>query len=395
MAEVSVSAEQRRVGTAGSTGLFAALLLWVGPLLLAALALLGAINHWGWPVSLGSAVNAGLLGVLFPVSLLALASVFPALLIRRDGLSWRESLAACGGGLLGGVLLVGAWAKIFNPASFAESIAAEGLDFLLPAFLVAVAALGIEIVLGSALLLGLRQRWVLGSSAALVAFFLFLTGRAYRRDLQGIVVEDTSCGCFGNLLERTPAQAFWQDLFLLLPALLLCFLAVGSQGSSRKRMTIVAAVGVVGMAFAWRAPHLPLDDFATRLHPGAEISELCSGSAESRLCLSSLAPELLSGRHVVVLTTLTEDSFVAAVQELNTFAVSSAASGASPGLVVLSSATPEEKQIFFWTHGPSFEIAEAPQSVLRPLYRTLPRSFLVSDGRVEQTFRGLPPLADL
>ena len=61
-------------------------------------------------------------------------------------------------------------------------------------------------------------------TAALVVFFLFLTGRAYVRHLQGIEPE-TSCGCFGNLVQRTPAEAFWGDMLLMVPALALAFLA--------------------------------------------------------------------------------------------------------------------------------------------------------------------------
>jgi hypothetical protein len=59
---------------------------------------------------------------------------------------------------------------------------------------------------------------------------------------------------------------------------------------------------------------------------------------------------------------------------------------------VLASATPEQSRAFFWKHGPAFDIHEAPPSLLRPLYRSLPRSFLVDDGSVVETWSGLPPL---
>jgi hypothetical protein len=59
---------------------------------------------------------------------------------------------------------------------------------------------------------------------------------------------------------------------------------------------------------------------------------------------------------------------------------------------VLAAGTPEQNQAFFWKYGPSFEIREAPPSLLRPLYRALPRSFLVYDGSVAETWSGLPPV---
>src|SRR6185503_18282754 len=101
-------------------------------------------------------------------------------------------------------------------------IQTEGLAFLLSAQSVALLALALEVGLGLALLLGVRRLWVLVPAALLVAFFLFLTGRAYWRSAHGLEV-DAGCGCFGNLVERSPAEAFYQDLLMLVPALLLAF----------------------------------------------------------------------------------------------------------------------------------------------------------------------------
>src|SRR4030095_4470812 len=133
---------------------------------------------------------------------------------------WIGSFA---GAFLGGVLLFAVWTKVLDPASFAEQIHVEGLDFALPAQGVALIALALETGLGLALLLGLRRSWVLVPAALLVAFFLSLTGRAWWLAAHGLRA-DASCGCFGNLIQRTPAEAFWQDLSLLVPPLLLAFL---------------------------------------------------------------------------------------------------------------------------------------------------------------------------
>ena len=52
-------------------------------------------------------------------------------------------------------------------------------------------------------------------------------------------------------------------------------------------------------------------------------------------------------------------------------------------------------QAFFWRWAPSFPIVETPGAILKPLYRRLPRSCVVQDGRVLRTYPGLPPLKPL
>jgi len=325
--------------------------------------------------------------------------------------SWKRGVGTLGGVFLGLVLLVAAWGKVIDPAVFAEQIVIEGLDFMLSGHTVALIAIGIEVALGTALVLGLRRLWVLLPATALTAFFLLLTGRHYWNFMQGIVDDSVSCGCFGNLVIRTPAEAFWQDLFLLVPALALAFLGrsaagrsgvVGSRAGQPKsgpsgvepaeatfpsrRVGIVATVTLLSLLLAWQAPNLPLDDMATRLRPGSMVQDLCSGRDVERLCLNLVIPALEAGKHMVVLADLTNPAFGEAVEDLNALAL--AANG--PTLWVLTDATPEEQYAFFWQWGPVFEIREAPHALLRPLYRRLPRSFIVQDGEVTETLSGLP-----
>ena len=291
-----------------------------------------------------------------------------------------------GGAFLGAVLVFGAAVKALDPQAFVSQIEIEGLDFLLPAAVVTVIALALEVGLGSALILGLRRMWVLGPSALLVAFFLFLTGRAYYRDLRGIATEDEAgCGCFGNLVERTPTEAFWQDLALMVPALAIAFLGRRTaDGVPWIRLAVVATLTVGLLAFARAAPDLPLDNLATRLKPDLTIHEICSGDGDSRLCLFTIVPELEEGEHWLVIADLDED-LGKAVDSLNQHVFDGGR------MWVLSSATPDENHTFFWSYGPAFEIREAPPTFLNPLYRTLPRSFRVKDGVVVETVSGLPP----
>jgi len=318
---------------------------------------------------------------------------------RRFG----RAIGTLGGCLLGAILLVAVWGKALDPAAFAQQIHADGLDRLLPALVVALLALALEAGIGLALLLAVRRLWVLVPASLLVAFFLLLNGRAYWLAAHGQAGVAASCGCFGNLVQRTPAAAFWQDLALLALPLALAF-AGRDRDAPRLppvRTVLVALFAVAVPVFAWRAPELPLDDLATRLAPGATMSTLCAGGGggggaggtgggarAGAVCLDTVAPELDHGNHLVVLDDVDDPALARAVADLNAYAD-------RPGAATVWVLTPSEakrQRLFFWRWGPTFKIVEAPPELLRPLYRRLPRSFAVQDGRVTATFSGLPPL---
>ena len=156
---------------------------------------------------------------------------------------------------LGGVLLFAAYAKLIEPAGFLEQIHLEGLDFVLPASSVALVAILLETGLGVALMLGLLNRWVLYGTSALAAFFIYLTGRNYWLVSQGLRDPDTSCGCFGSLVERTPQEAFGQDLFLLgVPLLILFWSRPMWYRFTRLRSFVSVATGLVAVVLMVRSP---------------------------------------------------------------------------------------------------------------------------------------------
>jgi uncharacterized membrane protein YphA (DoxX/SURF4 family) len=372
------------------------LLIALGPVLVGAILVFALWNRFAYPISLGRWISSDLLGLLLPIA--AVAAV--ALLIERlfgidEGYPWRRSIAATGAGMVGGALLVGAWGKLLDPVSFAETLRLEGLTGWLqrlsfvPATVPALIVVAIEIFLGILLVLGVRNRPTLVSTALLIGFFLFLTGRAYWRDLEGIAPADgASCGCFGNLLDRSPKEAFWQDTLLLVPGLLFALVAVIQRHALGRRVALAAVVATAAVAFGWFAPGLPIDDAATRLRPGVEVSSICAGRDDERLCMPTLIPELEHGRHLVVMLDLGREGMEKEVESLNRYWLTEP----RPSLWVLAAGTPEQNQAFFWKYGPSFEIREVPPTLLRPLYRSLPRSFLVLDGDVTETWSGLPPL---
>ncbi|HEX2252902.1 MAG TPA: MauE/DoxX family redox-associated membrane protein [Thermoanaerobaculia bacterium] len=305
----------------------------------------------------------------------------------------REAVGTAAGVFLGALYLVAAWAKAITPDAFAEQIRVEGLDFLLPAMAVALVALALEAGLGVALMLALRRLWVLVPTALLTVFFLVLTGRAWYLSAHGLREDVAGCGCFGNLVERSPAEAFWQDLLLLGLPTVLAFLGLprGARRFPPLRTALVVVAAVAAPVLAWQAPGLPLDDLATRLKPGAEVADFCAGEGDQRVCLDLVVPSLAQGEHLVVLADLEDEAFTAEVERLNEYATAARGDDSAPPLTVLSSAAPEVHRGFFWRHGPVFEVHEVPEAVIRPLYRRLPRSFEVEDGRVTKTWPGLPP----
>ncbi|MFZ0430318.1 MAG: MauE/DoxX family redox-associated membrane protein [Acidobacteriota bacterium] len=143
---------------------------------------------------------------------------------RTSRRSLTSILSLAGAFVLGAILIVATFGKLGDPIVFVEQIHNEGLDFLLSANTVALLALAIETFLGLALLLGVRNRGILIPSAALVVFFISLTGWNYYLVLSGQRDASYDCGCFGVFLHRNAVAAFWQDLPMLGIPLILALL---------------------------------------------------------------------------------------------------------------------------------------------------------------------------
>ncbi len=186
--------------------------------------------------------------------------------------------------LLGVYFLVAAVSKAWNPDDFGaliDQVRLEELDFLFTATQVALIALALEVGLGTALLLGVRHLGILLPTTALVVFFLFLNGRNYWLVSQGLR-EPGSCGCFGSLIERTAAEAFWQDLLLMVPLTLLCFWRRRkSEGIPKKRLVLAMLAALAVSLWAYRSPDIEYIEAAHRLGSLAETSRFVPSSSYS------------------------------------------------------------------------------------------------------------------
>lgn len=105
--------------------------------------------------------------------------------------------------------------KINDPLGFSYKLE-EYFDVFHISFLgsfalsIAIILCSLEIILGFALLIGVRARSVAWGLLSLIIFFAFLTFySAYFKVVQ-------TCGCFGDAIPLTPWQSFCKDLILLL-----------------------------------------------------------------------------------------------------------------------------------------------------------------------------------
>ena len=274
--------------------------------------------------------------------------------------------------LLGLVLIFSAWAKALDPEGFAQLIVERGLMPASLAYSAGVAMIAFEAALGACLLLNLRRPIVLVPVALMMLFFLALSAWTWIYPTK----ETSSCGCFGNLIASSPGQALARDVVLFGLALL-AFLGRPRRPAAGWRAALAAAAGVAFGAFALAAPALPLDNLATRLKPGVTAASLR---------IDEIIPELQDGtRLVLLLDRADEKTFgeVARINEKLALARPDAVFGLARQDDVLASQ-------FQWTAGPAFDVRDAPQSMLKPFYRRLPRAFLVDRGTIVKVWEGIP-----
>jgi methylamine utilization protein MauE len=276
---------------------------------------------------------------------------------------------AAAGYVLGGVLLLAASAKAMDPHGFADRLH----DMSVPANLAypgALAVVTFEAGLGAALLGGSRHSLVLLASTA--TFVMFVGIVTWQLAWPG---ETGSCGCFGQLFERTPRQALYEDVgFVALSGV--AWLGRPRPRGLRWRPSLLGAVAALALAVC--SPSLPLDNEVTALAPGATVEATQ---------LDRIAPELRAGRHLVLLLDRAAPATRARIPDLNEHL--QLPHGATP-VVGFADDDPALAAAFLWAAGPAFEVHGAPTRLLRRLYRTLPRSALFDGGHVIATWTGFP-----
>ncbi len=293
-----------------------------------------------------------------------------------------RSLALVGtaaGVLLGIAFAVSSWAKAVDPHGFADEIARQGLLPGVLALPAGIAVIVVEAGLAAALIAGLRHRAVLAVATMLMVFFLGLA--AWQLVLPP--EEAASCGCFGNLVQQSPLQHVIVNALLLALALL-AWLGRGASRPARGRWLLVAVVTGGALIFALAAPHLPIDGW-----PGVTL--LREGVPLESLPVADAIPEAFEGAWLVLLIDRADEATRAAVPSINELVFA----GSDVGIVALAEENPELESEFLWTVGPAFPVHGVPWNMLKPLYRTLPRTFLVRDGEVVRVWNRLPESGEI
>jgi uncharacterized membrane protein YphA (DoxX/SURF4 family) len=128
---------------------------------------------------------------------------------------WKKIIISIVQFLVGGLFVFSGLVKMNDPVGFSfkleEYFSEEVLNLVLfePfALQIAIALVVAEVLLGAALILGLKRRLTMVLLTLMIAFFTFLTfWSAYFNQV-------TDCGCFGDAIPLTPWESFYKDVIL-------------------------------------------------------------------------------------------------------------------------------------------------------------------------------------
>ncbi|WP_256012945.1 BT_3928 family protein [Desertivirga xinjiangensis] len=135
---------------------------------------------------------------------------------------------------------------------------------------ISIVLCALEIILGAALILGIRSSKVALGLLLTIVFFTFLTFYSAAFDVV------RSCGCFGDAIPLTPWQSFSKDVILLVLIIFIYVNRIKIQPLFKSEKTQKAALyGICVLAFGYGLytyNYLPIKDFLP-YHIGANLPE--------------------------------------------------------------------------------------------------------------------------
>lgn len=289
------------------------------------------------------------------------------------------SAVACAGRwaqiIMGAVMLVAGAAKVWEPVlfyweamPFAQMLGFEPATWSQAGRLAQLIS-PLECALGLALLLNWRPRIVFPVAAVLMACFTALTAYAWNLGITA------NCGCFGALVDRSPAEATVEDLVMLGLLVFGWWSTRGMEPSATPRGRWVA-VGTVVAAAVLLVRFLPESN---RL----DGSDLQVGVDLGGLSLNDLDLDLGEGDYLVELFSPKCGRCRRAVPKLNKWAETPGL----PPLVALHHLEPESPVVaeFKQTLGPQYRIGSISFIDFRRLtwQAGYPRLAFVRDGEVK------------
>ncbi|MDT8323022.1 MAG: MauE/DoxX family redox-associated membrane protein [Bacteroidota bacterium] len=275
------------------------------------------------------------------------------------------------------VFLLAALMKALDPQAFIEQIIAYRI-FPELAPVAAWSFIVIECVLAAGLLVNLYPRIVPLLSAALLLFFIGIT-------VYGMAIGlGENCGCFGNLYHRGPEMVIIEDTLMIL-GLLFATVVLWKQKVAHviPRLVFALSVGALAALLTGLSPSIPADDFVTQLSPGQHFDTWPVDGLYGK--------DLNTGTHVVFLFTVTDTRIAAQVERMNAIAQQEAIASAV-GLIIDGT---EHLTALMFEYAAAFPVAAIEPRFARPLYRTLPRVFVLHEGVVTHTWSELPAPNDV
>ncbi len=279
--------------------------------------------------------------------------------------------------IVGLVLLVAATLKGFDPGAFAEEITSYGITPESWSMFLAWGLVIGEWMLGLALVLNLWPRIVILSGIALMLLFIAVTVLAW---MEGSV---STCGCFGNLVNRSPEEVLVEDTFFLF--MLLFALPVfwhTRQRAPTWKLAITACSGVLAVLLLVFHMALPVDNITTNLKPGAVFNSWP---------VEGLHVNMNDGKYLVVLFSLEGESDDQVIDRINALTENDSI----PTVIALTIDGPETLGTLSFSSGLAAQPGAIEPRFARSLYRELPRTFLLDNGEVKFVWNGIPPVADV
>ncbi|MCB2206531.1 hypothetical protein KQI65_17445 [bacterium] len=275
------------------------------------------------------------------------------------------------------VFLLAAVMKALDPQAFVEQIAEyQILPDLAP--VAAWSLIIVECILAAGLIVNLYPKIVPLLTAGILLFFIAITVYGMSIGL------GENCGCFGNLYHRGPEMVIIEDSLMLI-AVLFAAVVLWKHKVERvmPRLAVSLAVGLIAAGVTAASPAIPADDLVTQLSPGSHFDTWPVDGLYGK--------DLNQGTHVVFLFTVKADDVASQVQHMNDIAQKDEVASAV-GLIIDGT---EHLTSLMFEYAAAFPVAAIEPRFARPLYRTLPRVFILHNGTVEATWSDIPTPADV
>jgi uncharacterized membrane protein YphA (DoxX/SURF4 family) len=275
------------------------------------------------------------------------------------------------------ILFAAAILKGLDPSLFAEQITAHKITPASWSQSLAHLFIAVELLLGTALVLGLKLRWTHLLFIGLMLGFIVATAIAWSHG------NTKECGCFGRSVGQGPLKVILRDCGLIVISLVALWLLRGVR-TRRWCATIGVILLPLILVFTAFGQRIPADGFVTGLHRGSELG---------KLPIEDLRTPHTEGTILLVLVDEDCTPCAEAIPQLNEIARTG-----KDRMRVAAVFAGSRKDATAWRmkHLPAFPVAHASARALRAYYRNLPVCFLCENGKLVHAFwREIPKVEDL